>query len=107
MRPVDLIPQTLQAPNLERAGQQQALQPQIAQQAFAQQLRRLASERTELVQPAVEAEGARAPLVDEDERGERRAPRPPRGRPDRRRARAPEDAAGGAPGPGALLDITV
>ncbi len=113
MRPVDLIPQALQAPNVERTGQQQALQPSIAQQAFAQQLQRTAGERPTLVQAPQGVAGARASLIDADERGERR--------PERKRGRARRPGTEPAPAgpasergagdaavePGTMLDITV
>ena len=72
MRPVELQPAIFQAPNVERIGQQQVANPQTAQQAFAAEMQRRASERPVQVQEPEAKQGAQPGEIRPEERGERR-----------------------------------
>ena len=78
-----MIPPAVQAPNLAQAGQQGTVQPAVAQQAFAQHLQRVASERPAQVQATVEAQASRQARVAADEERSPRERRLRRGTPPR------------------------
>ena len=76
MRPIELQSVVVQAPNAGRTVQQQVTGPQVAQQTFAQELQRTASQRAAQVQPADPAAGSQPVAITPDEHGEQRKRRP-------------------------------
>ncbi len=96
MKVADLQPSIVQLANVQRDAQAQATGAQIAQQAFAQQMERLAALRPEQVQAAPPGSGAHAAGVRPDEHGERDRRRPaPAGRRGAPRGTGAEPVASG------------
>jgi len=104
MRPVELQPAVVQAPNVERVQQNQQNQPQISQQTFAGQLERIGSERPAQVQPPEQSAEARPGKVVPEEHGERRRKKPERRKSAAAPAPGPEVP---PPAPGSTIDIRV
>jgi len=79
VRPAELQPPVIQALNVQNQQQAQVTGPQVAQQAFAAQLEKTASDRPAQVQaPQPGAEGLSAKVLGEDH-GEKPRRQPRRG----------------------------
>jgi len=105
MRPVELQPAVVQAPNVERIQQQQQNQPQITQQTFAGQLERIASERPSQVQSTQPGREPKPGDVLSEDRGERSRRKPSRRKPGKTASGTGGDET--LPPPGSIIDVRV
>lgn len=106
MKPVEMQPQIFQQPNLVANAQQAATGSQVAQQAFAEQMRRTAEARPAHVQAPEAGEAARPAENPGEDRGEGAGRRPRRRPAPARPAPAPADTSVAAPG-GSRVDVRV
>jgi hypothetical protein len=107
VRPAELQPPAVQALNVQNQQQAQVTGPQAAQQAFAAQMEKTASERPSQVQAPQPGDPARPARVLGEDQGEKPRRRPRRGA---GREAAPREEEGGEVPPampGSRLDLLV